>query len=177
MSPGISRMKSLARSFVLDELHEGHPGISRMKSLARSFVLDELHEGHPGISRMKSLARSFVLDELHEGHPGISRMKSLARSFVWWPGLDKSLELKVKTCNAWQRSQNLPAVAPIQPWEWPECPWSRLHIDYAGPLLGHMLELATEWHSPHHLSTLSPCYEWFSRMSCADLQVLRQEDP
>ena len=91
--------------------------------------------------------REKVLDELHEGHPGISRMKSLARSFVWWPGLDKSLELKVKTCNACQRSQNLPAVAPIQPWEWPERPWSRLHIDYAGPLLGHMFLVVVDAHS------------------------------
>ena len=24
-------------------------------------------------------------------------------------------------------------MAPIQPWEWPERPWSRLHVDYAGP--------------------------------------------
>ena len=47
--------------------------------------------------------RERILDELHEGHPGISRMKSLARSFVWWPDLDKSLEWKLKTCNAYQR--------------------------------------------------------------------------
>ena len=91
--------------------------------------------------------RERILEELHEGHPGISRMKSLARSFVWWPGLDKSLELKVKTCNACQRSQSLPTVAPIQPWEWPERPWSRLHIDYAGPLLGHMFLVVVDAHS------------------------------
>ena len=93
------------------------------------------------------LGREKILDELHEGHPGISRMKSLARSFVWWPGLDKSLELKVKTCDACQRSQNLPARIPIQPWEWPERPWSRLHIDYAGPLLGHMFLVVVDAHS------------------------------
>ena len=74
-------------------------------------------------------------------------MKSLARSFAWWPGLDKSLELKVKTCNACQRSQNLPSVAPIQPWEWPERPWSRLHIGYAGPLLEHMFLVVEHAHS------------------------------
>ena len=74
-------------------------------------------------------------------------MKSLARSFVWWPGLDKSLEQKVQTCDACQRSRNLPAVAPIQPWEWPERPWSRLHVDYAGPLLGHMFLVVVDAHS------------------------------
>ena len=91
--------------------------------------------------------RERILDELHDGHPGISRMKSLARSFVWWPGLDKSLEQKVKTCDACQRSRNLPAAAPIQPWEWPERPWSRLHVDYAGPLLGHMFLVVVDAHS------------------------------
>ena len=91
--------------------------------------------------------RERILDELHEGHPGIARMKSLARSFVWWPGLDKSLEQKVQTCDACQRSRNLPAVAPIQPWEWPERPWSRLHVDYTGPLLGHMFLVVVDAHS------------------------------
>ena len=91
--------------------------------------------------------RERILDELHECHPGISRMKSLAQSFVWWPGLDKSLEQKVKTCDACQRSRNLPAVAPIQPWEWPERPWSRLHVDYAGPLFGHMFLVLVDAYS------------------------------
>ena len=90
--------------------------------------------------------RERILDELHEGHPGISRMKSLARSFVWWPGLDKSLEQKVKTCDASLTSRNLPAVAPIQPWEWPERPWSRLYVDYAGPLFGHMFLVVMDTH-------------------------------
>ena len=53
-----------------------------------------------------------VLEELHEGHPGISRMKSIARSFVWWPGLDKALDQKVKTCVACQSSRNLPPAVP-----------------------------------------------------------------
>jgi len=65
-------------------------------------------------------------------------MKSLARSFVWWPGLDKALEDKVRCCDQCQRFHHLPAVAPIQPWEWPARPWSCLHVDYAGPLMGHM---------------------------------------
>lgn len=91
--------------------------------------------------------RGRILDELHEGHPGISRMKSLARAFVWWPGLDKALEHKVKCCEACQRSRNLPAVAPIQPWEWPERPWARIHVDYAGPVRGHMFLVVVDAHS------------------------------
>ncbi|XP_064402603.1 uncharacterized protein K02A2.6-like [Halichondria panicea] len=91
--------------------------------------------------------RERILEELHEGHPGISKMKSLARCFVWWPGMDKALEEKVKLCDACQRTRKLPPVAPIQPWEWPERPWARLHIDYAGPLLGHMFLVVVDAHS------------------------------
>ena len=47
--------------------------------------------------------------------------------------MDKALEEKVKLCEACQRTRKLPPVAPIQP------PWTRLHIDYAGPLLGHVV--------------------------------------
>ena len=39
-----------------------------------------------------------VLDELHERHPGVSRMKGLARGVVWWPGVDKAIEERVKSC-------------------------------------------------------------------------------
>ena len=91
--------------------------------------------------------RERILAQLHEGHPGISRMKSLARSFVWWPGLEKALEDKVRCCDQCQRSRHLPAVAPIQPWEWPARLWSRLHVDYAGPLMGHMFLVLVDAHS------------------------------
>ena len=80
--------------------------------------------------------RRKVIQELHEGHLGATRMKMLARSFVWWPQIDKELEDIVKTCDACQHSRHLPPVAPLQPWEWPQKPWVRLHADYAGPFLG-----------------------------------------
>ena len=91
--------------------------------------------------------RPKVLDELHQGHPGIARMKALARSFVWWPGIDKELENKVKQCDSCQKYQHLPATAPIQPWEFPKRPWSRIHIDYAGPIDGLMFLVVVDAYS------------------------------
>ena len=79
-----------------------------------------------------------VIQELHLAHPGINRMKSLARSYVWWPGMDKDLEKIVQRCDTCQLHNKSPPAAPLHPWEWPEKPWTRIHIDYAGPL-GKML--------------------------------------
>ena len=34
-----------------------------------------------------------LLEELHRDHPGVTWIKSVACSYMWWPGLDKELEL------------------------------------------------------------------------------------
>ena len=88
-----------------------------------------------------------MLEGLHEGHPGITRMKALARSYVWWPQLDRDLEEVVKTCNPCQLARDSPAPVPLQPWEWPQRPWTHLHIHFAGPFLGHMYLVLVDAHS------------------------------
>ena len=75
-----------------------------------------------------------ILSQLHECHPGTTRMKGLARYYVWWPKIDADIEQTVRTC---QMSTPSPSKVPLHPWEYPNCPWSRIHIDHAGPYLGH----------------------------------------
>ena len=51
---------------------------------------------------------------------------------------------------SWEKSQlhvNAPPPAPLQIWIWPSQPWSRLHIDYAGPYLGHHYLVGIDVHS------------------------------
>ncbi len=109
--------------------------------------------------------RTQVIEQLHEAHPGIARMKALARGLVWWPGIDSDLEEKVKLCNTCQQSRAVPTSAKLHPWEWPERPWSRLHIDYAGPLQGKMFLIVIDAHSkwlevfPVHSATSSATIE------------------
>ena len=91
--------------------------------------------------------RQAVLELLHKGHPGVSRMRSLARSYVWWPHIDKDINLVVKTCYECQQTRHSPPVAPLHPWEWPHHPWARVHIDYAGPVEGKMLLVVVDAHS------------------------------
>ena len=82
------------------------------------------------------------MQELHESHPGICRMKVLARSNVWWPGIDQDLETKVKACKICQFSRPLVRPVQIQPWQWPNKPWSRLHLDYEQVFLEEAIYLA-----------------------------------
>lgn len=91
--------------------------------------------------------RCQVLEELHSGHCGIVRMKEIARSYFWWPGLDIAIEEKAKTCIACQKQRNVPPLAPLHPWEFPEEPWQRIHIDYAGPFEDHMFFIVVDAHS------------------------------
>ncbi|MCY3927858.1 MAG: DDE-type integrase/transposase/recombinase [Acidobacteria bacterium] len=93
------------------------------------------------------LGREQLLSLLHEGHPGISKMKGLARSYVWWPNIDADIEAQVKRCNQCQLNHPSPPTVPMHPWEWPERPWERIHIDYAGPFMGKMFLLVIDAHS------------------------------
>lgn len=91
--------------------------------------------------------REKVLTELHTGHCGMVRMKEIARSYFWWPGLDAAIEEKAGSCSECQKLRNLPQLAPLHPWDWPEEPWQRVHIDFAGPLENHMFLVVVDAHS------------------------------
>ncbi|XP_051982289.1 uncharacterized protein K02A2.6 [Xyrauchen texanus] len=91
--------------------------------------------------------RSLLLKELHAGHSGIVRMKEMARSYFWWPGLDSEIEEEVKGCSECQNVRNMPQTAPLHPWDFPEVPWQRIHIDFAGPLENHMFLVIVDAHS------------------------------
>ena len=88
-----------------------------------------------------------VLDILHESYPGISKMKALARSVVWWPGIDQNIERRVNGCRNCQESAAAKAPALLRPWELPARPWSRLHLDYAGPFLGKFFLIIVDAYS------------------------------
>ena len=91
--------------------------------------------------------RSQVLQQLHEAHPGIIRMKMLERMFAWWPGFDTDLEEVFRRCHTCQSQRSLPQVAPLHPWICPLKPWSRIHMDYAGPVFGYYFLIVIDAHS------------------------------
>lgn len=74
-----------------------------------------------------------VLKEFHMGHPGTSRMKSLMRSYVYWPRMDQNIQDMIKQYTGCQLAAKAPPIR-TQPWPKTDVPWTRIHIDYAGPL-------------------------------------------
>ncbi|KFD51889.1 hypothetical protein M513_07218 [Trichuris suis] len=88
-----------------------------------------------------------VLEVLHHAHPGTVRMKALARSYVWWPGIDETIERRVAECSDCQQYRGNPPKAPPRVWNWTPRPWSRIHIDFAGPFRGKTYLLIVDSHS------------------------------
>ncbi|XP_054830333.1 uncharacterized protein K02A2.6-like [Eublepharis macularius] len=91
--------------------------------------------------------RQRVLEALHVGHPGIVKMKALARSYVWWPGIDREVEGWVRACQPCQEARPEMPQAPVRAWETTRTPWSRLHIDFAGPFQGHTFLVVVDSYS------------------------------
>ncbi|XP_060780909.1 uncharacterized protein K02A2.6-like [Neoarius graeffei] len=130
--------------------------------------------------------RKTVLQQLHAGHSGIVRMKELARSFFWWPGVDREIESVAKCCHTCQRVRNIPQLAPLHPWEFPEEPWQRVHVDFVGPVEGQMLLVAVDAHSKWPevavmksttaAKTIEKIGEMFSRFGCP-VQLVSDNGP
>ena len=93
-------------------------------------------------------------------------MKAVARSYMWWPGMDRDLENLAKSCTACQLVKR---AAPLHPWLWPDQPWQRIHIDYAGSFRGKMFLLLVDAHSKW-----PEIFEMASSTSESTIAMLRQ---
>eukprot|EP00731_Ephydatia_muelleri_P006519 Em0003g767a len=92
------------------------------------------------------LAKDKVLEELHGGHIRVVKMKALAHSHVLWPGIDWEIEGVASRCKGCRAVRQDSKLIPIHPWEFPEGPWRRVHVDFAGPMEGggFLLRLSQE---------------------------------
>lgn len=90
-----------------------------------------------------------MLLQLHACHLGIVRMKALARSHIYWPRIDKDIESMCRSCSPCNANRPDPASAPLHPWQYPERPMQRVHMDLAGPFKGKMwlilMDAHTKW--------------------------------
>lgn len=74
-------------------------------------------------------------------------MKIIARLFVWWPGIDKKIELITKGCRPCLETRKSPPKIALTPWVWPTTPWHRIHADFLGPFLGKIVLIIIDSHS------------------------------
>lgn len=91
--------------------------------------------------------RQRLLEELHMAHIGVTKMKGLARSIIYWPNIDSDIEQITKNCEACLKNSIMPAKYNTHHWEYPSEPWSRIHIDYAGPIHGKYLLIIVDSYS------------------------------
>ena len=80
-----------------------------------------------------------LLRKLHNGHIGIAQMKVLARSYFRWPKLDQQIEALAAQCDACKSTISMPAQAPRHPWQNPNTPWDRIHMDFGEYSKKHFL--------------------------------------
>lgn len=125
--------------------------------------------------------RSLVLKQLHTAHPGIGRMKAIARSYVYWPNIDEHIEDLVRACRKCAAASKCPRKAELNSWPSPKEPWSRIHIDFAGPFQGTYFLICVDAYSkwPEILpmkqitsqETIIELRQLFSRFGVPDILV------
>ena len=77
--------------------------------------------------------RDWVVDLGHSAHQGEDATKRQLRLRLWFPGMDKAVERRVRTCMPCQASIDSKARDPLKPTKAPEEPWSTLYADHWGP--------------------------------------------
>ena len=73
--------------------------------------------------------RNELLDKLHEGHFGIDRTKLRARDSIYWPGINREIEILVKTCETCQENGKRNNKGPVLSRQILILPWTLLEMD------------------------------------------------
>ncbi|XP_024892655.1 uncharacterized protein K02A2.6-like, partial [Temnothorax curvispinosus] len=94
-----------------------------------------------------------ILHELHLGHFGTVKMKHLARGYVWWNKIDNDIKKLTQNCHECNSHRNNPPKVSNHVWEPAQLPFERVHVDFAGPFLGHnffiLVDSYTKWPEIH----------------------------
>ena len=98
-----------------------------------------------------------------------------------WPKIDVDIERMVSLCKVCQSMRSNPPSAPFHHWTFPSQPWSRLHVDFAGPVAGRMYLVLVDAYSKYpevvkmntttSSATISVLHEVFSRQGLPEIRV------
>nr|XP_041633413.1 uncharacterized protein K02A2.6-like [Drosophila kikkawai] len=122
-----------------------------------------------------------ILSEFHKSHLGIVKTKMMARSYVWWPAINLEIEKMIRSCIPCQELQASPEKGELIPWKSTDTVWSRIHVDFAGPIKNYYLFIVidsfTKWVEVFKtkeittLFTINKLREVFCRYGLVDVLV------
>ncbi|XP_049886705.1 uncharacterized protein K02A2.6-like [Pectinophora gossypiella] len=184
--------KDIILGRVLSYIRDGWPDSCEVTGLQpfynrRSELYEELGcvmWGHRVV--IPGSCRDSVLWTIHEPHMGIVKSKALARSYVWWPGVDEAVEATCRACSTCAAHSDSPPHQAPRSWPWPARPWSRIHIDFLGPIFGKtylvIVDATSKWIEIFHVpstasrTTISKLRELWSRFGIPK-QVVSDNGP
>ena len=74
------------------------------------------------------------MKQFHIGHPGVKRAKSIDGSYADWHLMDRDIIELVGKCTQCQQAAKFNRKVPCVSWPQTKYPWSRIHVDFAGPI-------------------------------------------
>jgi len=85
-------------------------------------------EPTPEKNLVSSVVKQCVLGKLYCGHQGITKCWERARQSVWWPGINRDVEVMISKCLICckHKQQN---VEPLKSTPFPEYPWQKVATD------------------------------------------------
>lgn len=100
-----------------------------------------------------------VLSKLHQSHSGAASMKAFARQCVWWLKINQDIEKIANQCPNCCKYKGSTQSA-WTPWPEENSSWSRVHIDFAGPLKNGqyalvMVDAHSRWPEVHLMSSIT----------------------
>lgn len=88
------------------------------------------------------------------------KLKNLVRSYFWLPLMDSEIENIIKNYESYLLNRPNPPKNFLNSYHWPQKPWTRLHIDYLGPIFGSnyfvLVDATSKWlevFQVNHLTT------------------------
>ncbi|XP_062610112.1 uncharacterized protein LOC134271904 [Saccostrea cucullata] len=73
--------------------------------------------------------RKEMLQKIHTGHLGIEKCRQRARQIMYWPGMNQSIEEKVKSCSECLKHRAKQTAEPLLSHETANYPWAKIGVD------------------------------------------------
>ena len=90
-----------------------------------------------------------VVDLAHEKHQGILKTKALPGEKVWFAGINKMTEERVKSCLACQAATHKRKQGPLNMSPLPQSPWQEVSINFKELSSGEYLLVVTDYYSQY----------------------------